>query len=207
MPVQNVLKDIVNYYHSLNSPVFMCFLDIKKAFDRVNHFKLFKELLDRGVPGNIVHLLFFWYRHQLFQVRWGQLLSQPFRVTNGIRQGGLLSPYLFNIYIDSLSVNLNNALVGCHVASICINHLSYADDMVIMAPSVRALQKLLDLCSEFANEHDIIYNTNKSVCMIIWPRRVQYIFEPNFHLSGERLNFVKDFLYLGHNISSDLSDD
>ena len=202
-----MLKDIVNYYRSLNTPTFLCFLDIKKAFDRVNHFKLFKKLLDRGVPGFIVQLLVFWYRHQLFQVKWGQFLSQPFKVTNGIRQGGLLSPNLFNVYIDSLSNDLNKSSVGCHVANICVNHLSYADDMVILAPSVRALQKLLDVCFAFAIDHDIVYNTRKSVCMIIWPKKARLTFTPSFHLCGERLDFVKDFLYLGHNISCDLSDD
>ena len=64
-----MLKDILNYYNSLNSPIFMCFLDIKKAFDKVNHFNLFMKLLNRGVPPYIVKLLHFWYRNQLFQVK------------------------------------------------------------------------------------------------------------------------------------------
>ena len=110
-------------------------------------------------------------------------------------------------YIDSLSDDLNKSSVGCHVANICVNHLSYADDMVILAPSVRALQKLLDVCFAFAIDHDIVYNTRKSVCMIIWPKKARLTFTPSFHLCGERLDFVKDFLYLGHNISCDLSDD
>ena len=181
-----VLKDVVNYYLSLNTPVFMCFLDIKKAFDRVNHFNLFKKLLDRGVPPYIVKLLCFWYRHQLFQVKWGQCLSQPFAVTNGIRQGGLLSPYLFNIYVDGLSLHLNETSVGCHVADRCINHLSYADDMVLMAPSVRSLQRLLDVCSAFAMDNDIIYNTKKSVCMIMWPKRARLFFSPSLYLYYEK---------------------
>ena len=81
----------------------MCFLDIKKAFDRVNHFNLFMKLLNRGVPSYIMKLLYFWYRNQPFQVKWGQFLSVPFYVSNGIRQGGILSPYLFNVYINDLS--------------------------------------------------------------------------------------------------------
>ena len=185
----------------------MCFLDIKKAFDRVNHFNLFKKLLDRGVSPSTVKLLCFWYRHQLFQIKWGQHVSMPFTVTNGIRQGGLLSPYLFNVYIDGLSMHLNETTVGCHVANTCINHLSYADDMVLLAPSVRSLQRLLDVCSAFALNSDIIYNTKKSVCMIVWPKKARFVFSPSFYLFREKLDFVNDFLYLGHNISNDLSDD
>ena len=202
-----LMKDVLNYYHSLNSPVFICFLDIKKAFDRVNHFKLFKKLLDRGVPSYLVKLLCFWYRNQMMHIQWGHFLSLPFKVTNGIRQGSLLSPLLFNVYVDDLSGYMNESLVGCHVANKCVNHLSYADDMVLMAPSVRALQKLLDLCSSYASEHDIVYNTRKSVCMIIWPKKARFVFIPSFYLSGDKLCFITEFLYLGHLISDDLSDD
>ena len=139
------------------------------------------KLLNRGEPPYIVNLLHFWYRNQLFQVKWGQFLSMPFYVSNGIRQGGILSPYLFNLYINDLSTDLLESSVGCHVGGQCVNHLSYADDMVLMAPSVRALQKLLNVCSCFADGNDIIYNTSKSVCMIIWPKRTRIIFEPSFY--------------------------
>ena len=202
-----LMKDVLNYYHTLNSPVFICFLDIKKAFDRVNHFKLFRKLLDRGMPSYLVKLLSFWYRNQLMHIQWGNFLSLPFKVTNGIRQGSLLSPLLFNVYVDGLSGYMNESLMGCHVANKCVNHLSYADDMVLMAPSVRALQKLLDLCASYALDHDIVYNTRKSVCMIVWPKKAKFVFTPSFYLSGDKLDFVNEFLYLGHLVANDLSDD
>ena len=72
----------------------MCFLDAKRAFDGVNHWTLAKKLLDRDMPLNIVKLFIFWYREQEFMVRWGNLLSMPFRCSNGVRQGGQLSPLI-----------------------------------------------------------------------------------------------------------------
>ena len=56
-----------------------------------------------------------WYCSQMFIVRWGNTLSSPFSVSNGVRQGGILSPILFNVYVDDLSLILNNSNVGCLV--------------------------------------------------------------------------------------------
>ena len=84
------LKQTVDFYRNQDTPVYMCFLDAKKAFDRVNHWTLAKKLLDRGVPLHIVELFIFWYREQEFMVRWGNSLSVTFRCSNGIRQGGQL---------------------------------------------------------------------------------------------------------------------
>ena len=99
-------------------------------------------------------------------VKWGNSLSKGFYVKNGVRQGGILSPYLFNIYLDDLSNILKKQYAGCKIANQIINHLLYADDLVLMCPSYRGLQDLLDICGEYAKEHDIKFNTKKSVVLI-----------------------------------------
>ena len=111
-----------------------CFLDASKAFDRVNHSLLFDKLCTRGVPFYLIRLLVYWYEHQRMCVRWGGVYSSSFTVTNGVRQGGILSPYLFNVYVDDLSVKLDSCHVGCYFSGGCINHIMYADDLVIMSP-------------------------------------------------------------------------
>ena len=108
-----VLKEMVDKYKSLNCGMFMCFLDASKAFDRVKHSVLFNKLTRRGVSGYIVKLLSYWYATQTMRVRWGDCISSPFRVSNGVRQGGILSPYLFNVYMDDLSCLLNCCNTGC----------------------------------------------------------------------------------------------
>ena len=68
-------------------------------------------------------------------VRWGQLLSTSFTVSNGVKQGGILSPHLFNLYMDGLSNVLNESKFGCMAGGKLVNHLMYADDLVLLCPS------------------------------------------------------------------------
>ena len=86
----------------------------------------------------------------------GTSLSVGFTVSNGVRQGGILSPLLFNFYMNDLSVVLNKVHAGCCSAGLILNHLMYADDDVF-APSAKGLQKLLDVCTDNGQNHDIIY--------------------------------------------------
>ena len=116
------LKEIVDMYRQLNGNVFMCFLDASKAFDRVKHSSLFNKLIDKGAPMYIVRLLVYWYTHQGMCVRWGSTMSSTFTVSNGVRQGGILSPYLFNLYMDGLSESLNKSAIGCICGDTIVNH-------------------------------------------------------------------------------------
>ena len=106
-----------------------------KAFDKINYWYFYYKLLNRGLPLFIVKLLCFWNSSQDFMVRWSGMISTSFKVSNGVRQGGVLSPWLFGIYVDDLSLDLTKANVGCYFTSSCVNHLFYADDSMLIAPS------------------------------------------------------------------------
>ena len=93
------LKSIIQYYKGHNSPVYSCFLDASKAFDRVNHWVMFKKMKDRQIPSIIIRILLVWYREQLIFVKWGCCTSPSFKVTNGVRQGSIMSPKLFAMYV------------------------------------------------------------------------------------------------------------
>ena len=99
-------------------------------------------------------------------VRWGNSLSMTFRCSNGITQGGQLSPLLYNVYTDDLNHHLQATGVGCYVGGAWVHSLSYAEDMVLLSPTVIALQTLLEVCRAYAG-HDIVYNTTKTVCMLV----------------------------------------
>ena len=201
------LKEIVNKYRSLNSSVFMCFIDASKAFDRVNHRKLFIKLKERGVPAYLVRILAYWYTNQTMQVKWGDSVSGPFRVGNGVRQGGILSPVLFNLYVDDLSKRLNACKTGCMVGDMLVNHLMYADDLVVLSPSSAGLQQLLNICTEYGMENDIKYNASKSAVLISRTKEDKCQKFPVFKLSNNNLCTSKKVKYLGHIITDQMSDD
>ena len=112
----------------------MCFMDASKAFDRVNHWTLFKKLIDRGTSLIFVRIIMQWYATQKACVKWGSVVSDNFLITNGVRQGGILSPLFFNVYMDCLSETLCKTQTGCNVGGVMINHLMNADDLVIISP-------------------------------------------------------------------------
>ena len=200
------LKETIHYYRSRGSPVYLCFLDARKAFDRVNHWTLFKKLIDRGVPNSVIKTLVFWYRTQEMIVGWGGCVSSGFKTTNGIKQGGLLSPSLFNVFVDGINDSLAASEVGCSMGGVSVNTISYADDMVLIAPHANALQQLVNICEQEAQKLDILYNTEKSVCMLVKPNRSRIEYRREITLNNVPLEFVESFPYLGHLITQDAKD-
>ena len=202
-----ILKEALNLYKSLNSCVSLCFLDASKAFDRVNHSVLFKKLSSRGVPLYIIRILSFWYENQTMCVRWGKLLSDSFKLSNGVRQGGILSPRLFTVYMDDLSTRLNKLKIGCTIGEMIINHLMFADDIVLISPSTYGLKVLLDECRKYGMQCNIIFNPKKSAVMFIKPSHMKHINMPTFSINNECINVVNKYTYLGHILCDSLKDD
>ena len=110
-----VLKNVVSTYIYKGSPVYSCFLDASKAFDRVDHSVLLRLLLKRNLPPIILRFLFSWYQMQFLSIRWNATLFTKFGVSNGVRQSGVVSSILFTVYIDELLSRLSDQLgVGCY---------------------------------------------------------------------------------------------
>ena len=183
----------------------VAFLDASKAFDRVNRRKLLLKLESRGVPTYILRLLSNELIGQYTCVRWGSTHSEFFPIGNGVKQGGILSPLLFNVYMDNLSLQLHRQSIGCSVGSTVVNHMLYADDVVLFAPSAKGLQKLLDFSHTYGCNHDIEFNHSKSCVMYIDSRKAGNA--QIMTIGGKILNVVTSFSYLGHIICNDLSDD
>lgn len=201
------LKHAVNYYTRRKTPVYACFLDLSRAFDVVVYNKLWPKLRDSGMPDEYISLLQYWYANQINQVRWDGRLSNEYKLECGVRQGGLSSPTLFNLYIDALIRELSGNHVGCYIDNVCINNISYADDMVLLSPSINGIRKLIYICEKYAGEHGLVYNCKKSELLIFKAGKKGPTCVPPVKLNGTTLKRVTSFKYLGHIVNAELNDD
>lgn len=201
------LKQTVQYYTARKTPVFACYLDLSKAFDLVAYTVLWDKLQhETDLPREIINMFKFWYANQQNRVRWANSFSAEYRLECGVRQGGLSSPALFNLYMNNLIDELSRTGIGCHIDGVCINNISYADDMVLLSPSVRGLRKLIEVCESYAGTHGLKYNSTKSELMVFKAGSKSYNTVPPVMLCGRPLNRVANFKYLGHLVSDDLKD-
>jgi hypothetical protein len=134
-----IVKEAISLYTNSNSTVHSVFLDSSKAFDRVEYCKLFKLLLNRHVPPHVIRLLLNMYTGQQVRVLWNGVSSCNFSVSNGVKQGAIISPILFCVYLDTLLLELKKAGVGCFIGNWFVAALAYADDVVLLAPTARAI--------------------------------------------------------------------
>ena len=141
-------------------------------------------------------------------MRWGGLVSDYFSVLNGVKQGGVVSPVLFCIYIDDLLYRLSQSGVGCFVGAYFCGALAYADDIVLLAPCPSAMRKLLAICDNYAAAYDIQFNPEKSKLLVAGAHK-RYIKQTvccSFYVGGRLIEKVDKFSHLGHIVMSSLSD-
>lgn len=197
------LNETISYYTKNGSKVYALFLDASKAFDRLNYVKLFNKLLHKKMCPITIRLLLNMYLNQKIQVKWNGKLSQPFEVTNGVRQGGVLSPLFFSIYIDDLLLKLKNAGIGCHIGNYYFGALGYADDIVLLCPTKEGLRKMIRICETYADEHDLIFNGNKSK-LLVFGTVSEYV--SKFYVNEIEVPLCNTALHLGNLISNNVHD-
>ena len=135
---------------------------------------------------------------------WHLIFSDPFPVLRGVRQGGILSPYFFAMYIDELSKQLTNCGFGLTLMGEIINHLIYADDICLLATSKSALESLLKICDDYASEHGLTFNSQKTQLQVFFPKWVNSL-NPviSIMFKGSEIGICSSVRYLGYIIQSD----
>jgi len=156
------IKQISDFYTSGGSTINICSLDISKAFDKLNFYCLLSKLVERGLPIELLNILYIWFKFGCIVVKWGQVFSSCFVLLAGVRQGGVLSPFLFGIYVDDLLKRLHNSGFGCVLKGIICNAFMYADDLVLITASVSHLHKLLAICDFELCKIGLSLNVKKS---------------------------------------------
>ena len=150
--------------------------------------------MERNVPKVFLDIIITWYDGIYCRVKWNDHYSDWFLVSAGVRQGGVLSPDFYSIYVDQLISILKSCGVGCYYLNRFAAALMYADDMAVLAPSLKGLQKLLSICEEYCIRWDIKLNPKKTK-NICFSKGTQ----PNHNLvlDGAEIEWARKWVYLG----------
>ena len=183
---------------------FATFIDMSKAFDRVDHFKLGHKLLENNVPVDLVYFIMHYLRNQLVKVKWKDASSSYSHLETGVRQGGIISPFLFNVYINDIINDIASTNCGCMMGITRLNILVYADDIVLLAQSITEMERLYSkLCNSIDNLK-LSVNKTKTKCLCFGKKLNRT--NEKLKLGNDELDLVDSYKYLGHVIERDLLD-
>jgi hypothetical protein len=200
-----VQETLQHYLRQGGRPVAVV-LDCTKAFDLARFDILFGRLLDCSVPAIVVRVLAFSYQEQLAWVRWGRACtSDTFSIENGTRQGSVASPAFWSVYLDPLFARLRESGIGCRIGGVYVGVVGYADDLLLLAPTRDAAQKMLEICEAFTNTNNIQFSTNldpqkskSKVLYVVGPRGGALPRPAPLVLCGRPLPWVERADHLGH---------
>ncbi|ELR50351.1 hypothetical protein M91_11577, partial [Bos mutus] len=178
-----------------------CFTDYAKAFDYVDHNKLWKILqeMEMGIPDHLICLLRNLYAGQEATARTGHGTTDWFQIGKGVRQGCILSPCLFNLYAEYIMRNagMEETQAGIKIAGRNINNLRYADDTTLMAEKIEEeLKSLLMKVKEESEKVGLKFNIQNTEIMASGPIT-------SWEIDGETVETVADFIFLGSKITAD----
>ena len=196
-----VLKHLINKYVKVKKQkLFVCFYDLKKAFDFVPRIKLFNKLLtEYKIGGKFLKILKNLYTGYEMFVKLDDGLTQPFVTTTGVKQGCIFSPLLFNLYLNNLPDVFGPGCDPVYVGSSPVNCLMWADDTVIMSTSQAGLQKSMDLTVRHFSSLGLSVNIKKTKVMIFnpsghGPKKFSII---NFYINNQIVEKCDAYTYLG----------
>ena len=159
---------IIKKAREFQKNIYFCFIDYAKAFNYMDHNKLWKILKEMKIPDHLTCLLRNLYAGQEATVKTGHGTTDFFQIGKGILQGCILSPCLFNLYAEYIMKNarVDEAQAGIKTAGRNINNLRYADDTTLMAESEEELKSLLMKVEEESEEVGLKLNIQKTKVMV-----------------------------------------
>ena len=184
----------------VDKDMYTCFIDYSKAFDRVHHSELIQCLEKIGIDGRDIRIITNLYWHKKAAIRIEDQLSPLIPIKRGVRQGCVLSPYLFNIYTEFI-FRESNDLKGITIHGQNINNLRYADDTALIADDIKNLQNVVDKVKEVSSRAGLEMNVKKTKTMI--SSRKPEDKSVDIKVNNEILEQVMKFIYLGTEISQD----
>ena len=154
--------------------------------------------MERKFPKQVILVLLSWYKKNFIKVKWKDCFSDYFQPRAGVRQGGVLSPFLFALYIEDILLQLKNQGEGCKIGNVYLGCFLYADDILLISQSVECMQSMLNICCKVSKYLDLKFNVRKSAYMRIGKRcNVKCC---KLVLDGIEVPSVEEIKYLGISI-------
>lgn len=197
------LSLIAERYLEVRRELYVCFVDYKKAFDRIEHPKLIGILQEIGLDGRDIIILrnIYWNHEGCVRTESGN--TDYINIQRGVRQGCLISPLLFNIYAEYIiRASLQERPEGAKINGVVINNLRYADDTVVIGETQEQLQTLMNLLTEASYQAGLEVNVAKTKTMVFTRNEINL--GGNITLNGQILQNVHSFIYLGREINEHL---
>jgi len=198
------LRQLSEKYTDFSKDLFVCYVDFRKAFDSIWRKGLWTVLRSMGYPEKIVRLLESLYKGTFSTVRVGADISEWFETIVGVLQGCMLSPLLFNIFLEIIMARaLKDVNAGAVMNGNVISNLQFANDIAALAESQDELQGLVNNIVTESKKMGMAVNIEKTEVQYIGPKRK----EVKRKISDSELKQVENFIYLGSTISEDATTD
>ena len=195
------LCSIVNIKLQEKKKVYAFFVDFRAAFDKVSRSHLFYKLHALGVSTKFLNFLICIYGSTKFKILSNGEYSNPFETHTGLKQGCLMSPILFSIYLNDLHEYLEG---GLYIDDLNVRLLMYADDIVILSEDINVLQKMIEKLEEYCEIWNMEVNLEKSAIMV-FRNGGRLSSAEKWKYKGENVKIVSEYTYLGVIITPKLS--
>ena len=199
-----ILHNLIDKYcHKQNSKFYACFVDFQKAFDKVPRDLLLNKLYSLGLNGNIFNVIKSMYNEDKARVKMGEFMSKAIDINQGVRQGCVLSPTLFNLFLSDFETTLKDNEEGQPVFIDNVLRLPcilWANDIVIFSESRLGLQSQIDKLYDYSQDNLLPVNINKTKCICF--NKHGRVCRSNLLFNGIILDDVNQYMYLGFVVKS-----
>ena len=191
-----IIRNLIDKYcHRGNKKIYSCFIDLSKAFDTVPRDILLKKLHNVGIRGKVFNIIRSIYSNDKAYLKMDGKVTEAFPINQGVRQGCVLSPLLFNIFMADLAKNLSSLEEGFEIGNSKINSIFWADDIVLLCKNGSQLNKMIKMISDYCETNRLTINSKKTKCLIF--NKTGRLIREQFFLNGTLLENVREYKYLG----------
>ena len=189
-----IFQETIAHLREQKKKVYVALLDVKKAFDTVWHGGLFHKIQEAGISGQALNFIRQWYDNSTCSVLWNGQPSRTISISQGVKQGGVLSPLLYSLYVNDLLVELENSGLGARLGNIYSGAPMYADDLALIATSPEELQGMLDIVQTYAQKWRYSLHPGKTKIMVFGCRHPP---PSRWKLGSDTIEVVDQHLHLG----------